>query len=71
MKDNWVGAIFSVLLVLMLIIIVVQSCIIIQLKTDYDKIKQVEEKVNEHDKIMKAYEFYNWHYSLKMFNEKE
>lgn len=30
------------------------------------EIKELSVKVEEHEKIMRAYEFYNWQYSLKM-----
>ena len=34
------------------------------------QVKELTEKVEEHEKIMRAYEFYNWQYSLKMENDK-
>ena len=34
------------------------------------QVKELTEKVEEHEKIMWAYEFYNWQYSLKMENDK-
>lgn len=75
MKDNWVGAIVSFLLVAFFVVVVVVVCMLIGLKADYDKIvtmyEETERKVENHERIMKAYEFYNWHYSLKMFEEED
>lgn len=71
MKNDWVGAICSVLFVIMFVIIICQTCVILELKKDYDYVQKVYEIVKEHDRIMKAYEFYNWHYSLQFFNEDE
>ena len=34
------------------------------------QVEELSEKVDEHEKIMRAYEFYNWH-NMKFFDEKE
>lgn len=70
MKDNWVGAIMSLLFVCNFMVIIILVCSLVQLKKDYDGIfkmcQEATEKVEEHEKIMKAYQFFNWKYSLQM-----
>ncbi len=44
-------------------------CVIKQNDDIQIQIKELTEKVQEHDEIMKAYEFFNWQYSLKMDTE--
>lgn len=56
-----------------LLVIMIQACMTAQLTSNYQQVKEeyriVSEKVKEHEKIMRAYEFYNWHYSLQMLGE--
>lgn len=34
-----------------------------------EEVTQLREEVADHERIMKAYEFYNWQYTLKMEKE--
>ena len=34
-----------------------------------ERVAELDAKVGKHEEIMRAYEFYNWHYSLQMKEE--
>lgn len=73
MNNEWAGVVAGMFSA-MFVIIILQICLIAQLKSDYDKLhrdyEKVCEKVAEHDEVIDSYKFYNWH-NMKFFEEKE
>ena len=67
--NYWVGVIAGCACSTILFTILMFS-VIEQNKVLQSQVKELSEKVDEHEKIMRAYEFYNWH-NMKMFDEKE
>jgi len=69
MNDYWAGVIVgccfgAILMLVMMFVIIEQNS---RLRAE---VAELKEMVEEHEAIMNAYEFYNWH-NMKFFEEKE
>ena len=69
MNNYWVGVISgisaaSILFACMMFVQVEQTN---KLRAE---VKELREKVSEHDDVVESYKFYNWH-NMKFFDEKE
>lgn len=69
MNNYWVGVICgccaaSLFFVVMMFVNIEQTN---KLRVE---VAQLREEVADHERIMRAYEFYNWQYTLKMEKEK-
>ena len=67
--NYWVGVIVGCVMGIVMSLITV-FCIIKQNNSIEAQVKELTELVTDHERIMRAYEFYNWQYSLKMEEEK-
>ena len=69
MSEYWTGVIVgccfgAILMLVMMFVIIEQNN---RLRAEVAELKEI---VEEHEAIMTAYEFYNWH-NMKFFEEKE